>query len=116
MVDRQRAHCVSLRHRVTPPHQLLTPPDVVVVVVVDVYVGMSSVAAVKAGSTSSPVSAMTVVVKVSTITTRNDIHEASANLPQGGTASARCLHAGDDMATATLSNHKTGVRYVHAAA
>lgn len=45
MADRHRAHCVSLIHRVTPPHVEFTPADVVVVVVwlMEVDVGQGSV-------------------------------------------------------------------------
>ena len=64
------SHCLSLRHLVTPPHES-TPPDVVVVLV-DVVVDINSVVVV-VGSTSSPMSPMTVVANVSTIT-RNSSH------------------------------------------
>ena len=67
MAERHRAHCVSLTHCVTPLHHQSTPGDVVVAVDVSVDVDKSGMV-VDTGLTSSPLSAMTVVAIVSTIT------------------------------------------------
>ena len=95
---------MSLRHRVTPPHES-TPTDVVVDV--DVDVGKRSVVVVV--GLTSPRATCNVVH----VSTRNDIQEALlVSLSQRGTTSACCLHVGADMATATRSSHKTAVFHV----
>ena len=75
MTDRHRAHCVSLRHRVTPPHDS-TPADVVVVDVDKRSVVVAVWVVDVVGSASSAESAMTFVATVSKIT-RNSSDDPS---------------------------------------
>ena len=78
IADRHRAHCVSFRHRLTPPHELKPPDVVVVVVVVDVDKSMD------VGLTSSPVTVVAIVSK-------NSSEEGLAILPKHVTMSMRSL-------------------------
>ena len=92
MAERHRAHCVSLRHCVTPLHHQSTPGDVVVAVDVDVGKSRAVVDAVVVvvRLTSSQRASLTVVATMSTIT-RNGSHEDFVILPRYGATSALSL-------------------------
>lgn len=92
MAERHRAHCVSLRHCVTPLHHQSTPGDVVVAVDVDVGKSRAVVDAVvvDVGLTSSQRASLTVVATMSTIT-RNGSHEDLVILPRHGATSTLSL-------------------------